>query len=96
MWKKVWIEKGDYVLVNLRNFEDQKADIVHKYTVIEAQKVMEMESKSQANDDSGANASNSIMNNDFEWVCFDNVCTLVRSDGATNESKVSVEGPDDE
>lgn len=32
MRKKVWITPGDLVLISLRDFEDGKADIVHRYT----------------------------------------------------------------
>ncbi|KAJ2557485.1 Translation initiation factor 1A, partial [Coemansia sp. RSA 1822] len=32
MRKKVWINLGDYVLVSLREFQDQKCDIVQKYS----------------------------------------------------------------
>lgn len=32
MWKRVWVAKGDLVLVSLRGYQDQKADIVHKFS----------------------------------------------------------------
>ena len=31
MKKKVWLTTDDYILVALREFEDDKADIIHKY-----------------------------------------------------------------
>jgi len=31
MLKRVWINKDDIVLVGLRDFEDDKVDIIHKY-----------------------------------------------------------------
>lgn len=31
MRKKVWISAGDTILVSLRDFEDDKADAIHKY-----------------------------------------------------------------
>lgn len=31
--KRVWISEGDLVLVSLRDFCDDKADIIHKYSV---------------------------------------------------------------
>lgn len=31
MYKKVWIAKDDIVLVSLREFQDSKCDIIHKY-----------------------------------------------------------------
>lgn len=36
MRKKVWITAGDIVLVALREFQDEKVDIIHKYTADEA------------------------------------------------------------
>ena len=36
MTKRVWISMGDLVLVSLREYQDDKADIIHKYTREEA------------------------------------------------------------
>jgi translation initiation factor 1A len=36
MRKKVWITAGDIVLVGKRDFQDEKVDILHKYTADEA------------------------------------------------------------
>mmetsp|Transcript_11216 Transcript_11216/g.34345 ORF Transcript_11216/g.34345 Transcript_11216/m.34345 type:complete len:141 (+) Transcript_11216:146-568(+) len=36
MRKKVWVNTGDVVLVGLREFQDEKADIIMKYTPDEA------------------------------------------------------------
>merc|ERR1719215_181756 len=36
MRKKVWVGVGDIVLVGLRDFQDGKADIIHKYNADEA------------------------------------------------------------
>ena len=36
MRKRVWINVGDIVLVSLREFQDNKADIIWKYTPDEA------------------------------------------------------------
>jgi|UniRef100_A0A6C0K2M7 translation initiation factor 1A len=35
--RRVWINVGDTVLISLREFEDDKADVVHKYTPEEAE-----------------------------------------------------------
>jgi len=32
LWKRVWIQQSDLVLLGLRAFQDQKSDIVHKFT----------------------------------------------------------------
>ena len=34
--KKVWMKKGDIILLSTREFQDSKADIIHKYTDKEA------------------------------------------------------------
>ncbi len=36
MRKKVWVHVGDIVLVSLRDFQEEKCDVVHKYTFEEA------------------------------------------------------------
>ena len=39
MRKKVWLGIGDIVLISLRDFDDSKCDIIHKYTSDEAIKL---------------------------------------------------------
>jgi len=34
--KRVWINKDDFVLVGLRDYQDDKSDVIHKYTTEEA------------------------------------------------------------
>jgi len=34
--KKIWINKDDIVLIGLRDYQDGKADIIHRYTADEA------------------------------------------------------------
>merc|ERR1719346_553074 len=36
MRKNLWVQEGDVVLVSLRDFEDEKADIIHRYSPGEA------------------------------------------------------------
>ena len=36
MRKKVWVNTGDIVLVGLRDFQDEKADVILKYMADEA------------------------------------------------------------
>jgi translation initiation factor 1A len=31
LWKRCWIRRGDIVLVTLRDYQDARCDIVHKY-----------------------------------------------------------------
>ncbi|KAF1808862.1 nucleic acid-binding protein [Eremomyces bilateralis CBS 781.70] len=37
--KKVWINQGDIILLSLREYQDEKADVIHKYSVDEARKL---------------------------------------------------------
>ena len=39
MQKKVWINKDDIILISLRNFQDDKADVIHKFTPDEVQEL---------------------------------------------------------
>ena len=36
MRRRVWINTGDIVLIGLREFQEDKADVIHKYTTDEA------------------------------------------------------------
>lgn len=36
LWLQVWINTGDIILISLRDFQDDKADVIVKYTVEEA------------------------------------------------------------
>ncbi|KAL7419937.1 Translation initiation factor 1A [Cryptotrichosporon argae] len=36
MRKKVWITNGDIILLSLRDFQDDRADVIHRYTPDEA------------------------------------------------------------
>lgn len=42
MRKRVWVRRGDIVLVTLREYEDAKADIVHKYNSTEVTRLSSM------------------------------------------------------
>lgn len=39
MRKHVWIHPGDTILVSLREFQDGKGDVIHKYTPVEAKEL---------------------------------------------------------
>lgn len=40
--KKVWICMNDIILVGLRDYQDDKADVIHKYTVEEARQLKKL------------------------------------------------------
>jgi len=42
MRRRVWVRRGDIVLVTLREYEDAKADIVHKYSGVEVSRLASM------------------------------------------------------
>eukprot|EP01017_Pseudomicrothorax_dubius_P023978 TRINITY_DN2552_c0_g1_i1.p1 TRINITY_DN2552_c0_g1~~TRINITY_DN2552_c0_g1_i1.p1 ORF type:complete len:156 (-),score=72.16 TRINITY_DN2552_c0_g1_i1:155-622(-) len=61
MKKKVWIASGDIILVSLRDFEDEKCDVIHKYNAEEArqlQKLGEIPSETKLNKDDDENNAN--------------------------------------
>lgn len=39
--RRVWITAGDIILVSLRDFQDDKADVIDRYTPEEARKLKE-------------------------------------------------------
>ena len=41
MHKKDWVATGDIILVTLRDYQDHKADVVHRYQSAEARKLKE-------------------------------------------------------
>ena len=40
--KKVWIQLDDIILLSLRDYQDDKADVIHKYTADEARELLKM------------------------------------------------------
>jgi translation initiation factor 1A len=61
MKKRVWISVGDIVLVALRDFQDDKGDIIHKYTTDE---IRTLRKKNEIPDDT-------IGDDEFDVVVFD-------------------------
>lgn len=74
MHKRVWICIGDTVLVSLRDYQDDKADIIHKYTYEETKTLIsyneitgniKIDDEDGINDDNNSNASCEI---DFDDI----------------------------
>tara|TARA_B100001113_G_C21122824_1_gene628182 strand:- start:3589 stop:4005 length:417 start_codon:yes stop_codon:yes gene_type:complete len=74
MHKRVWICIGDTVLVSLRDYQDEKADIIHKYTSEETKTLISyneitgnirIDEEDGINDDNDSNASCEI---DFDDI----------------------------
>ena len=74
MHKRVWISIGDTVLVSLREYQDEKADIIHKYTSEETKTLIsyneitgniKIDDEDGINNDNDSNASCEIDFNDI-------------------------------
>jgi translation initiation factor 1A len=42
MRKKVWVNQGDIILIGLRDYQDDKGDVIHKYTPEEARELKKL------------------------------------------------------
>ncbi|KAG2375284.1 hypothetical protein C9374_009907 [Naegleria lovaniensis] len=42
MRRKIWINQGDTILVGLRDYQDDKADVIHKYLPDEARELKKL------------------------------------------------------
>ena len=53
MQKKIWLKTGDVVLVSLRDFQQEKCDIIHKYSDDEVNELIKFKhiNKDKQNDD---------------------------------------------
>jgi translation initiation factor 1A len=72
--KKVWIASGDLVLYSIRDFQDNKIDIVHKYTNDDVQtlynhdEINNMMYKMYKSDVSNTDYDSSSHHNDVEFI----------------------------
>ena len=69
MRKKVWVNQGDIVLVSLRDFQDEKGDIIIKYQPDEARNLKvygELPDNFKINDFGGEEGSDSDDNIEFD------------------------------
>ncbi|CEM37379.1 unnamed protein product [Vitrella brassicaformis CCMP3155] len=66
MRKKVWVNTGDIVLVSLRDYQDEKGDVILKYTPDEARNLKtygEIPENAKINEDDGGDEYGDV---DFE------------------------------
>lgn len=79
MKRRVWISPGDIVLVGLREFQQEKADIIHKYSADEARSLQaygELPVHAKINQTAvdialaGGDGVEEDVGFDFEEVCF--------------------------
>lgn len=45
--KRVWINVGDIVMINIRDYQDDKSDVIHKYDAIEIRKLIKLDEISE-------------------------------------------------
>lgn len=68
MRKKSWVANGDIVLLGLRDFEDDKADIILKYSADEARR---LKANGELPDNTQINTSEKILGEDEDDMPFD-------------------------
>mmetsp|Transcript_37585 Transcript_37585/g.94244 ORF Transcript_37585/g.94244 Transcript_37585/m.94244 type:complete len:147 (-) Transcript_37585:2075-2515(-) len=79
MRKKIWINIGDIVLIGIRDFQDQKGDIILKYSASEARSLKaygELPSSIQINQNDNQEQEknkNSILDEGFDFEYQDNL-----------------------
>mmetsp|Transcript_1474 Transcript_1474/g.2514 ORF Transcript_1474/g.2514 Transcript_1474/m.2514 type:complete len:136 (+) Transcript_1474:91-498(+) len=69
MRKKVWIKQGDIVLIGLREFQDGKADVIHKFSAEEARRLKakgELPDNAKINEDQNDEEEDCVF--DFEDI----------------------------
>lgn len=76
MRKRVWIRKDDIVLVSIREYQDDKCDIIWKYTPEEIEDLKSMKELPNIKSESNNNESNIVFGNDL----------IPESDESDNES----------
>ena len=82
--RQVWITAGDIILLSLREFQDERADVIHKYTPDEARNLKtygELKSdftineQAQGGDEGSSDDEGGV---EFEEADIDDICELGR------------------
>lgn len=81
LWKRSWIRQSDVVLASLRDFQEDRADIIHQYSREEARQLIE---KGQICD---------TIKKYFETSCV--VCTYEDLQGEGDDDMIVFENGDD-
>jgi initiation factor 1A len=74
MRKKVWVNVGDIVLVSLRDFQDEKGDVILKYSMDEARqlkKIGELPENAKLNEQQEGEGSSDDIPYEFDDVDLD-------------------------
>ncbi|KAI7844099.1 hypothetical protein COHA_002240 [Chlorella ohadii] len=77
MRKKVWVNTGDIVLVGLRDYQDEKADVILKYMADEARSLKaygELPENIRVNDTDALNEEEGGENDDY--IDFDDISEI--------------------
>ena len=70
MKKRIWISVGDIILVALRDFQDEKADVIHKYFPDEARSLKaygELPDNAKINDINSVDFGDDDQDDDIEF-----------------------------
>lgn len=78
MRKRIWINTGDTVLVSLRDYQNEKSDIIHKYSADDVKKLLaygeiQTNMTAQAQDLSFINDTNTDTNTNEDEIHFDDI-----------------------
>lgn len=95
MRKKIWIAMGDLVLVALREFEDDKGDIIVKYTQEEVRKLKKME-KIPENIKLPSEGENKEKDDDEDIMFVGEETVAESKDKNKNKTGFEIESEDDE
>lgn len=75
--RKVWISVGDYVLVSLRDFQDDKGDVIWKYNKDEVKQLVKyneiVQDKEDIEDDIGFEFANDSGEENMDDINIDNI-----------------------
>lgn len=69
--KRMWINPGDLVLVGVRSYQDDKADILYKYSAVEAKRLVRLGevplTESDINDGESDQTNDNAINDNIQW-----------------------------
>jgi len=71
MRKKQWVNQGDVILIGLRDFQDEKADVIHKYSSEEARKLRANGALPESMVEGGGKGNLEVENDPAEECVFD-------------------------
>lgn len=68
MRKKQWVNQGDIVLLGLREFQDSKADVIHKYSADESRR---LKAQGEIPDSAAINTAGDVIDEKEDECAFD-------------------------